>query len=66
MELSQQQIKAMKRKRGELGITVQELSQQTGVSRWTLDDIFKRGHTKVRPTTFKKINDWIIDEYTAV
>lgn len=65
MELTQQQVRAMKRKRGELDLTVVALSRQIGVSRWTLDNIFKRDHIKVTPTTFKRINDWIIDEYTA-
>lgn len=65
MELTQQQVRAMKRKRGELDLTVVALSREIGVSRWTLDNIFKRDHIKVTPTTFKRINDWIIDEYTT-
>lgn len=66
MELSKQQIIAMKRKRGELDLSVVGLARQTGVSRWTLDNIFKHGQVNVNPSTFKKINDWLIDEYTAV
>lgn len=65
MELTQQQIVAMKRKRGERDMSVKALSRETGVSRWTLDNIFKRGHIKVTPTTFKKLNDWLIDQYTT-
>lgn len=66
MELSQQQIIAIKRKRGELDLSTLGLARQIGISRWTLDNIFKHDHTNVTPTTFKKINDWLIDEYTDI
>jgi len=65
MELTQQQVRAMKRKRGELDLTLIGLEKQTGVSRWTLSSILKQGHVHVNSATFKRINDWIIDEYTA-
>lgn len=64
MELSQQQIIAMKRKRGELNLTIKELSKDIGISRWTIDNIFKRNHTNVNTITFERINNWLIDEYT--
>jgi predicted transcriptional regulator len=64
VELSQQQIIAMKRKRGELNLTIKELSKGIGISRWTIDNIFKRNHTNVNTVTFERINNWLIDEYT--
>ncbi|KRM57054.1 helix-turn-helix domain-containing protein [Ligilactobacillus animalis] len=62
MKLTSEQLKALKRKRGELNYSVLELSEATGVSRWTLDKILK-GHSNVHETTAKKINDWIIKQY---
>ncbi|WP_420914622.1 helix-turn-helix domain-containing protein [Ligilactobacillus animalis] len=62
LRLSENQLKALKRKRGELNYSVLELSKATGVSRWTLDKILK-GHTNVQEATAKKVNDWIIKQY---
>lgn len=50
---------AVKRKRGEQNISVIELSNQTGVSRWTLDKILKGTTDSVRPTTASKLNEWL-------
>ncbi|MFC6178654.1 helix-turn-helix domain-containing protein [Weissella sagaensis] len=50
---------AIKRKRGELNITVIELARQTGVSRWTLDKIFKGKTDEAFPTTIAKLNEWL-------
>ncbi|MCH3912032.1 MAG: helix-turn-helix transcriptional regulator [Limosilactobacillus oris] len=65
MYLSENQVIAIKRKRGELNISVLGLSRQLGLSRWTLDNIFKRGHRKVTPATYRKLSDWLIDEYAT-
>lgn len=66
MKLTKQQIKAIKRKRGELDYTLDDLSNETGVSKWTLISIFKHNHTNVNSITYKKLNDWIIDQYTTI
>ncbi|MBS0937364.1 helix-turn-helix domain-containing protein [Lactiplantibacillus plantarum] len=50
---------AIGRKRGELNITVLELSRQTGVSRWTLDKILSGERTSVRVGTIAKLNNWL-------
>lgn len=50
---------AIKRKRGELNITVVELARQTGVSRWTLNKIFKGKTNEAFPTTIAKLNEWL-------
>ncbi|WHO86125.1 XRE family transcriptional regulator [Limosilactobacillus oris] len=63
--LSENQVTAIKRKRGELNISVLGLSRQLGLSRWTLDNIFRRNHRKVTPATYKKLSDWLIDEYAT-
>lgn len=66
MELTEQQIIALKRKRGELDYSITELGNVIGISRRTLYEILKYKHYSVRPTTFKKINDWLIDQYTTI
>ena len=63
MKLTENQVVAIKRKRGELDLTIKELEQATKVSRWTLIDIFKHNHRNVNKVTFKKLNDWLINEY---
>ncbi|TLQ03785.1 helix-turn-helix transcriptional regulator [Pediococcus stilesii] len=50
---------AVRRKRGELNISVNELARQTGVSRWTLDKILKGRTNSLRPSTIRKINEWL-------
>lgn len=47
MELTDQQVTAIKRKRGELDMSIRGLEKATGVSRWTLIDIFKHDHRNV-------------------
>ena len=63
MELTDQQVTAIKRKRGELDMSIRGLEKATGVSRWTLIDIFKHDHRNVNSKTFKKLNNWLINEY---
>lgn len=65
MFLSDQQVIAIKRKRGELNLSTVALGRELGVSRWTLDNIFKRNHRKVTPATYKKLSDWLINEYAT-
>lgn len=63
-KLTKQQVIAIKRKRGELDMSITDLANATGVSKWTLIDIFKHDHRNVNSITFKKLNDWLIDKYT--
>jgi len=63
MKLSEQQVTAIKRKRGELDLSIVNLANVTGVSKWTLIDIFKHDHRNVTSITFKRLNDWLINEY---
>lgn len=57
--LSNELVTALKRKRGELNINVIELSNKTGISRWTLDKILSGDRTQVRTKTIDKLNDWL-------
>ncbi len=59
VETTKELTHAIGRKRGELNITVLELSRQTGVSRWTLDKILSGERTSVRMGTIAKLNDWL-------
>lgn len=63
MKLTENQVIAIKRKRGELDLSITDLANTTGVSKWTLIDIFKHDHRNVNSKTFKKLNDWLINEY---
>lgn len=63
--LTDKQVIAIKRKRGELNLSTVALGRELGLSRWTLDNIFKRNHRKVTPATYKKLSDWLIDEYAT-
>lgn len=63
MKLSDEQVTAIKRKKGELYLSNRDLERITGVSRWTLTSIFKHDHRNVTSMTFKRLNDWLINEY---
>ena len=63
MKLTDQQVTAIKRKRGELDLSITKLANATGVSEWTLIDIFKHDHRNVNSATFKKFNDWLVNQY---
>ncbi|WP_301876474.1 XRE family transcriptional regulator [Limosilactobacillus oris] len=65
MYLTDKQVTAIKRKRGEMSLSTVALGRQLGLSRWTLDNIFKRNHRKVTPATYRKLSDWLIDEYAT-
>lgn len=63
MQLTEQQVLAIKRKRGELDMSIKSLSKATKVNKWTLNDIFKHGHRNVSSNTFKRLNNWLINQY---
>lgn len=63
--LTDKQVTALKRKRGELDLSVMGLSKRVNLSRRTLDNIFKRNHRKVTPATYRKLIDWLVDEYAT-
>ena len=66
MKLSSKQILALKRKRGERNLTIDELANEVGTSRYTISRILHNNSQNLTSTTVKKVNDWIIDQYVTV
>lgn len=66
LQLSKKQILALKRKRGERSLTIDELADEVGTSRFTISRILHNDSRNLAPTTVKKVNDWIIDQYTTI
>lgn len=66
MRLSRQQLVALKRKRGERNLSIAELAKEIGVSRFTISRIINNSGQNLTSTTAKKVNDWIINEYTTM
>lgn len=62
MKLTEDQYKALKRKRGELNLTLTALADDIGVTRRTMTKIINH-NTPIKPQTAKKVNDWIIKQY---
>ena len=65
MKLSNKQVTTIKRKRGELGLSIAGLARQVGLSRRTIYNIFTEDDRTVNPTTYRKLSDWLIDEYAT-
>lgn len=63
MELTSIQLLALKRLKGERNISTSQLANELQVSRDTITRVLKRSSVPVRPTTVKKINNWIIYQY---
>ena len=66
MKLTEQQVLALKRKRGEKNLTIYELANEIGVSRFTISRIINNDCQNITSTTVKKVNDWLIDQYTTI
>ncbi len=62
MQLTEDQFKVLKRKRGELNLTLTALADEIGVTRRTMTKIINH-NTPIKPQTAKKVNDWIIKQY---
>lgn len=59
MQVNQDMLIALRRKRGEQNLSVIELSRQTGISRWTLDKLLSGKREDIRPSTADKLNNWL-------
>ena len=66
MQLSQKQVLALKRKKVERNLTIDRLASEIGVSRFTISRIITNSKQNLTRTTVKKVNDWLIDEYTTI
>ncbi|MCX8720797.1 MULTISPECIES: helix-turn-helix domain-containing protein [Lactobacillus] len=65
MKLTEQQVLALKRKRGEKNLSIGALAKSVGLSRWTISRIIKK-NPNLSSTTVEKIKDWLIDQYTTI
>ena len=63
--LSNKQVIAIKRKRGELGLSIAGLARQVGLSRRTVYNVFENSNRPVTPATYRKLIDWLVDEYAT-
>ncbi|MBZ1532030.1 helix-turn-helix domain-containing protein [Leuconostoc mesenteroides] len=61
IEISSIVLLELKRKRGERNITVTTLSEETGISRWTLADILAGRKRIIKKSTYQKIDNWIAE-----
>lgn len=66
MQLTEKQVLALKRKKGERNLTIEHLAKEIGVSRFTIGRIIANSHQNLTSTTVTKINNWLIDEYTSI
>lgn len=67
MIVSGKQITALKRKKGELDLSGVQLAKSIGISPKTIYKLMNNSNgVNVYPSTFKKLNDWIIDQYTTL
>ncbi|MGO4955127.1 hypothetical protein [Ligilactobacillus ruminis] len=61
MKLTKNQVKALKRIKGENDLTIIAMSQDIGISRFTLNRIFKSN--SVSKKTIDKVNDFIVSNF---
>jgi len=59
MKVNEGMIRAVNRKRGEKKITLQELSEVTGIGKVTLSTVLGGKRTEVRYSTIDKLNTWL-------
>ena len=64
MKLTEKQLHLLRRRKGELNISINTLAGLVGISRWTMAKIINF-NANVRPTTASKVNDWLLDQYSA-
>lgn len=62
MKLTENQFLLLRRKKGELNMTVSDLSAELGISRGTLSKIINKKDHEIKPKTVNKINNWLIKE----
>lgn len=61
MKLSEEQLKSLRRTKGEMNITIIALAEMIGVNRRTLSRALK--NENIKPLSIKKINNWLLDRY---
>ena len=61
MKLSEEQLKSLRRTKGEMNITIIALAEMIGVNRRTLSRALK--NENIKPLSIQKINNWLLDRY---
>ncbi|MBC6927060.1 hypothetical protein [Ligilactobacillus salivarius] len=61
MKLSEEQLKSLRRTKGEMNITIIALAEMIGINRRTLSRALK--NENIKPLSIKKINNWLLDRY---
>lgn len=61
VRLSDEQLKALRRTKGEMNITIIALAKMIGVNRRTLSRALK--NENIKPLSIHKINNWLLDRY---
>lgn len=64
MKLTEKQLHLLRRRKGELNISINTLAGLVGISRWTMAKIINF-NANVRPMTASKVNGWLLDQYSA-
>lgn len=66
MRLTNEQVTAIKKERGLLDYSITQLANEIDVDRHTLSRVLKYGQRNVNKSTFEKMNNWIISQYSWV
>lgn len=61
MKLSEEQLKSLRRTKGEMNVTIIALAEMIGVNRRTLSRALK--NENIKPLSIQKINNWLLDKY---
>ena len=60
--IDQQLLLKIRRKRGELNISIIRMALDSGISRDVLAKIISGTKTRVNNNTFEKLNNWLLEE----
>ena len=61
MKLSEEQLKSLRRTKGEMNVTIIALAEMIGINRRTLSRALK--NESIKPLSIQKINNWLLDRY---
>ncbi|MFQ6324201.1 helix-turn-helix domain-containing protein [Lactococcus garvieae] len=62
LKITEEQAKAIRRKRADLSMSVVGLSRNIGVSRHTISKI-EQGNYMTKPTVYAKVMEWLAEGY---
>lgn len=61
VRLSEEQLKSLRRTKGEMNVTIIALAEMIGINRRTLSRALK--NENIKPLSIQKINNWLLDRY---